>query len=301
MGSCYFDQEMEEADFDLKSTLDDEIMSVLGSEAEEVDSDRELSVANKIGADKVIDTLVSIGNKEGTDLTIFATFDPTVSSLYASSSALTTSQGDVQALIAKVVWEKKEQPSKNDSSCSGTWCFIKLRRVLTPKQLKAQEEDSAAIEAKRVKMIDEYNHYINFRDDIIPITKFSYNVNNVSKEATMRITKNNKPLSLKIYDIFILKMLEFSLCIELHALASTRQSASNDPLLKNLKRENEFHLDTTTQLIGIQNAIKIDLVEAREIFDKLIYVIEARDDVVEARKILQDNLDDLGSNVLYYE
>ncbi|GJT37688.1 hypothetical protein Tco_0937553 [Tanacetum coccineum] len=37
-----------------------------------------------------------------------------------------------------------------------------------------------------------------------------------------------------------------------------------------------------------QNAIKIDSIEARKMFDKMIYVIEARDDVVEARKIVQE-------------
>ncbi|GJV86647.1 hypothetical protein Tco_1530585 [Tanacetum coccineum] len=74
----------------------------------------------------------------------------------------------------------------------------KLRKALTLEQLKAQEEELVAIEAKHVRMMDEYNHCINFRDDPLPITKFSYRVNNVSKEATMRITSNNQPLNLKI-------------------------------------------------------------------------------------------------------
>ncbi|GKB75008.1 zinc finger BED domain-containing protein RICESLEEPER 2 [Tanacetum coccineum] len=47
----------------------------------------------------------------------------------------------------------------------------KLRRVMTPEQLRAQEEELAAIEAKRVKMMDEFNHCTNFRDDYLPITK----------------------------------------------------------------------------------------------------------------------------------
>ncbi|GKA57420.1 hypothetical protein Tco_0756608 [Tanacetum coccineum] len=59
-------------------------------------------------------------------------------------------------------------------------------------------------------------------------------------------------------------------------------------------RRNEYHLATTTQLTRIQNAIKVDSVIAQEMFDKMIYVIEARDDIVEARKIIHENLDDLG-------
>ncbi|GJT89647.1 hypothetical protein Tco_1078492 [Tanacetum coccineum] len=58
------------------------------------------------------------------------------------------------------------------------------------------------------------------------------------------------------------------------------------------QRESEFHLATTKQLTRIQNAIKIDSVIAREMYDKMIYVIEARD--VKGRKIIQDNLVNLG-------
>ncbi|GJV83502.1 hypothetical protein Tco_1523400 [Tanacetum coccineum] len=44
------------------------------------------------------------------------------------------------------------------------------------------------------------------------------------------------------------------------------------------------------------NAIKIDSEKADEMYRKMIYVIEARDDCVEARKIVQDNLDNLASS-----
>nr|GEX26804.1 hypothetical protein [Tanacetum cinerariifolium] len=59
---------------------------------------------------RLFDTLVSIANKEGIDTTVFAASDPTVSSMYASSSVPITTQKDVQALIAKAVWEKKNIP-----------------------------------------------------------------------------------------------------------------------------------------------------------------------------------------------
>ncbi|GJY30120.1 hypothetical protein Tco_0413615 [Tanacetum coccineum] len=125
---------------------------------------------------------------------------------------------------------------------------------LQMQEIRAQEEELAKIEAKRIrhmnKMRDEYNHCINFRDDPLPITKFSYRVNNVSKEATMRIIRNNQPLNLKIYDKFILKMLGFNEWIELHALASKTHSASNDQLIKNLKAKFQW-VETIAGKLGI--------------------------------------------------
>ncbi|GJZ59503.1 hypothetical protein Tco_0615319 [Tanacetum coccineum] len=58
--------------------------------------------------------------------------------------------------------------------------------------------------------------------------------------------------------------------------------------------ESEFHLATTSQLIRIQNAIKVDSVIAIEMYDKMIYVIKAKSGFVEAREVIQKNLDDMG-------
>ncbi|GKB06592.1 hypothetical protein Tco_0834825 [Tanacetum coccineum] len=196
--------------------------------------------------------------------------------------------------------------------------------VLVRKILKAQEEELDAYEAKRAKMKEEYNHCITFIDDPLPITKFSYRVNNSTKEATMRITRNNQPLNLIVYDKFMLKKFGFSKWLELHTLAIkevfVKENIVVDGMHKNLvppeevvgsnglmirepkifmyndnfnlvfQREEEFHLATTAQLIRVPYAIKIDYIEAREMFDKMVYVIEARNNVVEVRKIRQDNL-----------
>ncbi|GKG47051.1 hypothetical protein Tco_0504248, partial [Tanacetum coccineum] len=70
MGSSSFDQKMKEVDSDLESMPDDEVMSIPGNEDEEDDSDMKLSTADEIEAEKVIDTLVSISNKEGTDIIV---------------------------------------------------------------------------------------------------------------------------------------------------------------------------------------------------------------------------------------
>nr|GEW45967.1 hypothetical protein [Tanacetum cinerariifolium] len=65
------------------------------------------------------------------------------------------------------------------------------------------------------------------------------------------------------------------------------------PLIKQIfQRENEFHLDSTTQLIKQLKHIKKDTPKGREMVKKLQFAIEARDDVNEARRIIRENLDD---------
>ncbi|GKA36690.1 hypothetical protein Tco_0723255 [Tanacetum coccineum] len=57
------------------------------------------------------------------------------------------------------------------------------------------------------------------------------------------------------------------------------------------QRETKFHLTPTVQLIQIQNQIKGDSKIADEMFRKMIYVIEARSNCIEARKIVEKNLE----------
>ncbi|GJR18310.1 hypothetical protein Tco_0966837 [Tanacetum coccineum] len=63
------------------------------------------------------------------------------------------------------------------------------------------------------------------------------------------------------------------------------------------QREEEFHLASTAQLIRIKDGIQRGTPEAEEMFKKMEMAIEARDDVIQARKIVQDNLDGLGMRV----
>ncbi|GJV77156.1 hypothetical protein Tco_1508740 [Tanacetum coccineum] len=60
------------------------------------------------------------------------------------------------------------------------------------------------------------------------------------------------------------------------------------------QRESEFHLTPTVQLIRIQNQIKVDSEIANETFRMMNFVIEARDDYIEARETVEKNLDNLG-------
>ncbi|GJZ59120.1 hypothetical protein Tco_0614936 [Tanacetum coccineum] len=120
----------------------------------------------------------------------------------------------------------------------------------SPTKIQAQAQRLAEYEAKRKRMLEEYNHYITFRADLLPITKIGYKINNVSKFETMRIDRNNQPLSLIVQDKFVLKQLGLSEWIEIHALASRVKSKSNDLLLKNLKAKFEW-IKTQAGKLGI--------------------------------------------------
>ncbi|GKC09314.1 hypothetical protein Tco_1000924, partial [Tanacetum coccineum] len=94
-------------------------------------------------------------------------------------------------------------------------------------------------------MLEEYNHYITFRANPLPIMNISYKINNVTKDVMMRIERNNQPLSLTV-----LKQLGLSEWIEIHALASKVKSKSNDLLIKNLKAKFEW-IKTQVGKLGI--------------------------------------------------
>ncbi|GJR75080.1 hypothetical protein Tco_0087445 [Tanacetum coccineum] len=64
------------------------------------------------------------------------------------------------------------------------------------------------------------------------------------------------------------------------------------------QKESEFHMTSTVQLIRIHNQIKVDSEIADEMFKKMIYVMEARSDCIEARKIIEKNLDNLDKKVM---
>ncbi|GJW61329.1 hypothetical protein Tco_0110664 [Tanacetum coccineum] len=62
----------------------------------------------------------------------------------------------------------------------------------------------------------------------------------VSKDATMRIERNNQPLSLIVYEKIMLKKLGFGEWIKVHTLAYKNKGKANDILLKNLKGKFEW-------------------------------------------------------------
>ncbi|GJV86464.1 hypothetical protein Tco_1530402 [Tanacetum coccineum] len=95
-----------------------------------------------------------------------------------------------------------------------------LKEKLTPATYKAQALKWQEHEAKKAKMIEEYNS-IFIRTYPLCITKISYTIDS-HKILTMRITRDNDPLNLIVFSNFRLKMLRFGEWIEVHALSSKK-------------------------------------------------------------------------------
>ncbi|GKD01038.1 hypothetical protein Tco_1171312 [Tanacetum coccineum] len=102
--SLFLDEEMKETDSDLESMPDDEIMSMSDND-EVIDDSEELSKDDEDDVDHVIDELVHMANTEDAPLNIFAT-----SSRHVSTVSSPSSPRNIQVLIAKAVWEKKNIP-----------------------------------------------------------------------------------------------------------------------------------------------------------------------------------------------
>ncbi|GJV16232.1 hypothetical protein Tco_1361555 [Tanacetum coccineum] len=95
--SLFLDEKMKEADFDLESMSDNEIMSMSEND-EDIDDSEELSKNDEIDADKVIDDLVNMANTKDATLNVFAALSLPISIVSASLSSL----GNIQTLIAKL-------------------------------------------------------------------------------------------------------------------------------------------------------------------------------------------------------
>ncbi|GKF65678.1 hypothetical protein Tco_0192195, partial [Tanacetum coccineum] len=72
-----------------------------------------------------------------------------------------------------------------------------LRKILNPATVRAQIQKMTKFEAKRAKMLKDYNDCINRRAGKLPITKINYRISS-SHEAMMRITRGNDPLNVVV-------------------------------------------------------------------------------------------------------
>ncbi|GJS94423.1 hypothetical protein Tco_0801391 [Tanacetum coccineum] len=122
-----------------------------------------------------------------------------------------------------------------------------LRKMFNQATLKAQAKKWTEHEAKKAKILEEYNHQISFRADPLPITKISYVVN-TNKEATIKIPRGNNPLNLIIHPNFRLKLLGFSEWLEVHALASKKTGKLNDMLSHSLREKFQCVMDQAKKL-----------------------------------------------------
>ncbi|GJV01623.1 hypothetical protein Tco_1335192 [Tanacetum coccineum] len=87
------------------------------------------------------------------------------------------------------------------------------RKMFNQATVKAQSKKWTEHEAKKAKILEEYNYQISFRADPQPIIKISYTVNS-NKEETMKIIKGDNPLNLIVHPNFRLRSLGFSEWLE---------------------------------------------------------------------------------------
>nr|GEW26119.1 hypothetical protein [Tanacetum cinerariifolium] len=98
--------------------------------------------------------------------------------------------------------------------------------------------------------------------------KTKQRINNTSKQATMRIIRDNDPLNLIVYDKFRLKTSGINKWVKVNALASKLKSKSNDILLRNLREKLQWVM-TQAKKLGIlpppkQSAFGFLLLKRRE-------------------------------------
>nr|GEV02614.1 hypothetical protein [Tanacetum cinerariifolium] len=228
------------------------------------------------------------------------------------SSILSKPADKGKAIAAKEYPTKELIPLLEESGSSLKNSKLKLfssdRGQMTIKKAKAQIEELRKIkllkaekEKSNKELLKKLNHV---KDQTLKLAEYeakSYTISKRTKEVTLRITRDNDPTTLTVYEKFRLKMLGLTDRIEVHALASKglviiQPEAGffyyNGNFDLVFQREHEFHLASTTQLIKQLKHIKRDTLEAQQMVKKLQFAIEARDDVDEARKIIRHNLDD---------
>ncbi|GJT04155.1 hypothetical protein Tco_0838617 [Tanacetum coccineum] len=171
--------------------------------------------------------------KNATDISELVEVTREIVRLAAGEGPLSIEEAKAQIEEIKRVAELKAEKEKTEK---------RLKKVMTPDELRAHAERLATYEAKKENMLEEYNHCISFRPDPLPITKISYRIKNSTNEDCMRITRNRQPLNLTMYEKFVLKMLGFSECLELHDLASKVEALLRSSRVWGVSAINRFQL-----------------------------------------------------------
>ncbi|GJS11829.1 hypothetical protein Tco_0368625 [Tanacetum coccineum] len=166
--------------------------------------------------------------------------EPTAKKPSSSGINMTLEEAEAQLTEIKRLANLKAKQDKNKE----------MLKQLSKAEVQAQALEFTRYEAKIKKMMDEYNHYMTFRADKFPITKINYRIHKVTKDATMKIERNNQLLSLTVYEKFVTKQLGLSEWIEVHALASKMKGKDYDTLLKSLRAKFDW-LKTLARNLGL--------------------------------------------------
>ncbi|GKF91194.1 hypothetical protein Tco_0274895, partial [Tanacetum coccineum] len=81
----------------------------------------------------------------------------------------------------KIDKQLRELKRLEDLKAKNERSLQKLRKIFNPATLKAQAQKWTKHEAKKAKIMEEYNHQISFRADTLPIMKINYIVNSIKE------------------------------------------------------------------------------------------------------------------------
>nr|GEW86921.1 ribonuclease H-like domain-containing protein [Tanacetum cinerariifolium] len=95
---------------------------------------------------------------------------------------------------------------------------------------EAQYQELEKYEAKRTKILEEYNHYLTFRAGPRTITKINYKIDRVTKDATTRQLKHIKRDTPEGKET--VKKLQFAIEAKYRRPIECKESASNEDTLK---------------------------------------------------------------------
>ncbi|GJS59943.1 retrovirus-related pol polyprotein from transposon TNT 1-94, partial [Tanacetum coccineum] len=169
-----------------------------------------------------------------------------------------------------------------------------MRKLLNPATLKAQAQKWTEREAKKAKMMEEYNHQIFLRADTLPITKISYIVNS-RKEATIKITREDRtspPSELAtLITIEERKIKRTEFIREMFVIEDVSEVIKEVLVTKDVRVDGmDRNLIPPPGIMPIQvrlqRQIKVDSEIAKEMVSRMNDVIEARSDCTKAREIL---------------
>nr|GEU63740.1 hypothetical protein [Tanacetum cinerariifolium] len=238
-----------------------------------------------------------------------------------SSSGMKMTLEEAQAQLTKIqrLANLKAEKKKTEE---------KLKK-LSQADVQAQALELARFEIKRKKMLDEYKHYVNYRTGILPITKINYKIHELGLSEWIEIhalaskmkglpppselsafgltptKKKRKRTGEIIKEVFVKENITMDgmhmNLVHPRGVVGSRGLVITEPEYGiffyngnfdlTFQRESEFHLATTPQLIRTQQTIQRNTSKAEEMYKKLEFTIEARDDADEAKKIVKENLD----------
>ncbi|GJS31988.1 hypothetical protein Tco_0492608 [Tanacetum coccineum] len=246
-------------------------------------------IINNIPFDQYIANLFSLGPFD---------FSPTLPPKVADKGigiAQETSKDDQMKQLLPILEQGGSAPK-----ISNLINLAPLEKVILPlKKLMLRWRKSkaklAAYEVKREKMLKDDNHCISFIDDPLPIIKIRYRVANSTKEATIRIPRNNQPLNYIIYDKFILKMLGFSEWLELFDVPSKNQELESQVLVAEKKtctkrkRRAEVIHEVFFKDNGVVDGMHRNLVPPTGVVRSLGLVIDELEDLIRIQNAINVN------------